>query len=91
VKYLADSCNAVQFVNEARRRAETFGDTILVGPHAHEEGADAGIIPGWDGERREDLVVSSNAHIGEKGREADDMENQSRGFFADQVGCVHLT
>lgn len=75
----------LQFVNEARRRAEAFGNTELIGPHAREEGANAGLIPGWDGERRDDLVLTTNAHVGEGTGGVDEVENLPRGFFADQV------
>jgi cysteine synthase len=74
------------FVNEARKRAEEFGKVELVGPHAYDEGSDAGIIPGWDGEKRDDLVVTTNAKISAKMDEktVDEMELKPRGFFADQ-------
>lgn len=75
-----------QFVNEAKRKAEAFGDTELIGPHAYDEGGDAGLIAGWDGERRDDIVLTTNARVG-KGQDGDmdEMENRPRGFFADQV------
>ncbi|PWN38324.1 PALP-domain-containing protein [Meira miltonrushii] len=74
------------FVNEARKRAEEFGKVELVGPHAYDEGSDAGIIPGWDGEKRDDLVVTTNAEISANTDEktVDEMELKPRGFFADQ-------
>jgi hypothetical protein len=76
----------LQFVNEARRKAEAFGDTELIGPHAYDEGGDAGVIAGWDGERRDDLVLTTNARPAEKHEgDMDEMENRPRGFFADQV------
>ena len=56
----------------------------MVGPNAYDEGADAGLIPGWDGERRDDMVVTTKATM-KDGKELDEMENQPRGFFADQV------
>lgn len=83
------------FVNEARSRAEAFGKTELVGPHAYDEGADAGVIPGWDGERRDDLVVTTNVEVGESAgaKDIDEMELRPRGFFADQVraSCIVIT
>lgn len=74
------------FVNDARKRAEDFGKVELVGPHAYDEGSDAGIIPGWDGEKRDDLVVTTNAKISSTMDEktVDEMELKPRGFFADQ-------
>jgi cysteine synthase A len=74
------------FVNEARRRAEAFGTTELIGPHAYDEGSDAGVVPGWDGERRDDLVVTTDADVQRKvnGENADEIELRPRGFFADQ-------
>jgi cysteine synthase A len=77
----------LQFVNEARRKAEAFGDIELIGPHAYDEGADAGLVAGWDGEKRDDLVLTTNARIGgqEQEGEMDEVENRPRGFFADQV------
>lgn len=76
------------FVNEARKRAEEFGKIELVGPHAYDEGSDAGIIPGWDGEKRDDLVVTTNAQLDESENAnenaVDELEHKPRGFFADQ-------
>lgn len=82
----------MQFVNEARARAEAFGTTELVGPHPHtdEQAASGDVFDG--GEKRSDLVVTTNAHAHRSGSEtthaddADDLETKPRGFFADQVG-----
>ena len=76
------------FVNEARARAEAFGDVELVGPHptglgtSTYAGADAG--QGQDYVHREDLVVSSKRSSRENEQGEVINENQARGFFADQ-------
>ncbi|UZJ55470.1 hypothetical protein CBS101457_004790 [Exobasidium rhododendri] len=76
------------FVNEAKRRAEAFGNTELIGPNFRQEGANASLTPGWEGEYRDDLVLTTNAHVGAEGRDMDELENEPRGFFADQFENV---
>ena len=78
------------FVNEARARAEAFGDIELVGPHPTPFGtsgyAGSGRGQGEEYVHRDDLVVSSRS--APPGAQTDDdeviTENQARGFFADQ-------
>ncbi|GAC72044.1 cysteine synthase [Moesziomyces antarcticus T-34] len=78
------------FVNEARARAEAFGDVELIGPHptgfgtSGYAGSDGG--QGEEYVHRDDLVVSSRRPAGDVDADAPEMvsENQPRGFFADQ-------
>ncbi|CCF52105.1 hypothetical protein NDA14_000293 [Ustilago hordei] len=75
------------FVNEARARAEAFGDVELVGPHPTAFGASgyAGSDGGQGEEdytQRDDLVVSTQRSISSEA--AMISETQARGFFADQ-------
>lgn len=89
----------MKFVNEARARAEAFGTTELVGPHPHTFEAQEAHAPteSFDGgEKRDDLVVTTNAHAHRSGADApheddaDDLEMKPRGFFADQVSLLDL-
>ncbi|KAJ1023568.1 hypothetical protein NDA16_003185 [Ustilago loliicola] len=75
------------FVNEARARAEAFGDVELVAPHPTAFGSSgyAGSDGGQGEEdytQRDDLVVSTQRSISRDGQVIS--ENQARGFFADQ-------
>ncbi|EPQ28086.1 uncharacterized protein PFL1_04413 [Pseudozyma flocculosa PF-1] len=79
------------FVNEARARAEAFGDVELVGPHADALGAgyhfksesgDEGGQGVGDDIHRSDLVVSSKSTRIDG--QDDELEKRPRGFFADQ-------
>ena len=86
------------FVNEARARAEAFGDLELVGPHADLNRAGYHIPSGKDGSEdgrsadalhRSDLVVSAqmgkrSAQGSDDEDDADLLEKRPRGFFADQ-------
>ncbi|KAN0063924.1 Cysteine synthase 2 [Thecaphora frezii] len=78
------------FVNEARSRAEAFGDLELVGPHADalgtgyrfrtEDGRQEGQM--GDSVVRNDLVVSAQSRTSDGVN--DELERRPRGFFADQ-------
>lgn len=76
------------FVNEARARAEAFGEVELVGPHpnglgtSRYAGSDAG--QGEEYVHRHDLVVSSRRVPNTDDASGIVNETQARGFFADQ-------
>ena len=76
------------FVNEARARAEAFGDVELVGPHptgfgtSGYAGSDGG--QGEDYVHRDDLVVSTKRSSSQQTADGLITESQARGFFADQ-------
>ncbi|TKY86254.1 hypothetical protein EX895_005079 [Sporisorium graminicola] len=77
------------FVNEARARAEAFGEIELIGPHptgfgtSGYAGSDGG--QGEEYVHRDDLVVSSKRSSSRDAEEGEVVnENQARGFFADQ-------
>lgn len=76
------------FVNEARARAEAFGEVELVGPHpnglgtSRYAGSDAG--QGEEYVHRHDLVVSSRRVPNTDHASGIVNETQARGFFADQ-------
>lgn len=76
------------FVNEARARAEAFGEVELIGPHPN--GYSTSDVAGQDegqGERyvyRDDLVVSAQRVPQDDADQAESLENKPRGFFADQ-------
>lgn len=80
--------NKEHYVNLARARAEAFGRTELVGPHASTEGDS----PTQSLQERDDLVVSTTVapaemyHRGETMSKTtwDVFEKRPRGFFADQ-------
>lgn len=73
------------FVNEARARAEGFGEVELVGPHPNSFGSGYAGSDGGQGEdnytQREDLVVSTTLSTNPNAAVS---ESQPRGFFADQ-------